>query len=93
MKVMVKTKDYKGTVKYDQINRKFTVDFPDVETTRKITKFLSTEREFMIPESARIDDYRVEKRLPSASLMHAELSLCNMYAEIGVYVLWDTQKP
>ena len=53
---------------------------------------MTTEREYKIPESNVIDDYRVERKVPTESEMHFELALCNLHANTGVWVRWDKEE-
>ena len=41
----------------------FKVDFPNAKINRRVVKYLNTPREYWIPESPQIDDYRVEKNV------------------------------
>lgn len=40
-----------------------------------ITEYLETEREFHIPESQQIDDYRVDKAMPTVNETYFRLAL------------------
>ncbi len=82
----------RGTVKYDPKKQSVFVDFPDEEVTGKIMEYLNTPREYKIPESQGIDDYRIEKKLPTESTMYLELALNTLWARTGVFVDWSTEK-
>jgi thermostable 8-oxoguanine DNA glycosylase len=68
------------------------VVFPSPGVEKAIVKYLTTKREYKIPESNRIDDYRIDKELPTRNRMYFELALCTLYAETGVFVDWSTLK-
>ena len=51
----------------------------------------SIKREFNIPESQKIDDFRVDKVFPKDSTTYFELTMCTLFANTGVHVDWKTQ--
>jgi len=53
-----------------------------------VTAYLNKEREFWIPESQDIDDYRVDLKKPIDGLDYFEMALSEMFAEIDIEVLW-----
>ena len=82
----------RGIVKYDSSKQYVFVDFPDEEVKGKIMKYLNTLREYKIPESQGIDDFRTELKLPTESTMYLELALNALWAHTGVFVDWSTEK-
>ena len=91
MEVSIKKDKDRGKVVFSD-NKVLTVIFPDQKVAKQIEKYLNTEREFKIPESQRIDDYRVDKAKPVDELTYLELALCTIHNELGVLVEWETQK-
>jgi len=82
----------RGTVKYDPKKQRVIVDFPDREVVSRIMLYLTTPREYRIPESQVIDDYREEMKMPTTSNMHMDLALCTLWARTGVYVDWSKER-
>jgi len=77
------------TVGIEYKNKKnFSVIFPDSTVVDTVTKFLNTEREFYIPESKNIDDYRIDKAKPVEHITYFELALCVLHANTGIWVKW-----
>ena len=78
-----------GTIKYDAEDLKhFEVDFPDDDKEGEIVDYLTTRRDFHIPESQRIDDYRIDRALPTDHVTYFELALCTLHANTEVWVDW-----
>lgn len=80
-----------GLVSYDTELKTITVEFPDEEVRKGVENYLALEKEFKVPESQQIDDYRVDKAFAKDSLMYFELSMCTLDANTGVFVNWETQ--
>ena len=78
----------KGTIDLNEKTMEFEVDFPVKATATSIRKYFGRKRSYKIPESDRIDDYRVEKKVPTESPMHFDLALCELYNNLGVFVIW-----
>jgi hypothetical protein len=78
-----------GWIQYDEEKREFEAEHPDKIVVKSVMTYLTTPREFRIPESDRLDDYRIEEMLPGESKMHAQLSLSELFGKTGVLVLWD----
>jgi hypothetical protein len=78
-----------GTVEYHENDLKnFTVKFPDKFRRSQVVKHLTTKQEFHIPESQQIDDYRVDKAVPTEHVTYFELALCTLHAKTEVWVHW-----
>jgi len=81
----------KGTITFDNVENKkvnFSLDFGDDGVKSEVENYLTTEQEFWIPESDRIDDYRVDKEKPTKSPMYFSLALCTLHSKHGVWVNW-----
>jgi len=88
-KVKISHNGQTGTIEYIEGDlENFKVSFPDVKKSQEIIKYFTTEREFHIPESQRIDDYRVDKALPTDHITYFELALSTLYANTDVWVEW-----
>ncbi len=91
-RVAIESERKKGWIQYDSEKKKVTVEHPDAKIKGAVTRYLSSPREYWIPESDRIDDYRKETKLPSASTMYMELALNTLHSATGAEVVWDTQE-
>ena len=78
----------KGEVVYDEEEGQITVTFEDETTRKEVETYLSTERAFKIPQSNRIDDYKILFAMPSENKMYFELSMSELYAKTGIWVNW-----
>lgn len=90
--VEIYTESARGTVEYDDALNDATVVFPDAGVATAVDRYLSSPREFIIPESKEIDDYRVDKALPVDNITYFELAMCSLWSNTGVLVDWDTEK-
>ncbi|MBW8001748.1 MAG: hypothetical protein FVQ80_06960 [Planctomycetes bacterium] len=90
MKVNVSKDNIKGSVEYLEKIKDFIVSIDDSVISEAIQRYLTTEREFKIPESQKIDDYRIDSAKPAENRTYFELSLNTLYANTGVFVHWDT---
>jgi len=88
MKVNIIYKDLEGFVEYDEEEQRVDVDFPDVRAARKIEDYLNTKRAFKIPESDRIDDFRIDHAFPYEERTYFEIAMCELFSELGVWVDW-----
>jgi hypothetical protein len=78
-----------GMVTYDAQKKEFRVEHPEKSVVERVIAYLNTKQKFRIPESNRLDDFRVDIVLPGESKMYAELALSSMYGKTGVMVAWD----
>jgi thermostable 8-oxoguanine DNA glycosylase len=46
--------------------------------------------EFRIPESNRVDDFRIDRVRPTKNRTYMELALCTLFANTGFWVYWGT---
>lgn len=79
----------RGYVHYEEDTKEVLVSFSNEQIRRKIYKYLTTEREFILPASSEIGDYMKHITVPTENLGFFELSLCEMYHSIGVHVDWS----
>jgi len=89
MKIKITKNNQEGEVKYNKVTKAIIVDFPAASVKKDIEKYLETKHEFRIPESAEIDDFRVDNKYPKENLTYFELAMCNLYAHTGVWVVWE----
>jgi hypothetical protein len=82
----------KGWIQYDSEKKKATVEHPDANIREAVKRYLSSPREFWIPESDRIDDYRKETKRPTESTTHMTLALSGGFYETGAEVLWNSKE-
>ena len=84
--------DKRGIITYEEKPKTLEVMFPDSKIKTRILTYLNTKRDYRVPESDNLDDYRVDRRRPIDSLMYLELALNTMYTTIDVRPDWTTQK-
>jgi hypothetical protein len=92
MKVRVRKDKSIGWIEYNEGEKSFTVDFPSSTVKKSIEDYLNTEQEYRIPESDRLDDFRVDKAHPVDNMTYFELSLNTLFANTDVFVEWETQQ-
>ena len=80
-----------GEITYDEETKIIEV-IGDHPALKKVKRYMGRMREFMIPVSQEIDDYRIDKAKPGDNLSYFELALCTLWAEIGVWVDWKSQR-
>jgi hypothetical protein len=88
MKVAIHNDDAKGFVHYNESTKEIVVEFPDGSVKKKVENYLHKRRAYKIPESQRIDDYRVDNEYPYTSKMYFELAMCTLYHNTNVWVDW-----
>lgn len=88
-KATIQANGKKGVIHYADDVRPvpFSVDHPDQEIVKKVTDYFQTRREFNIPESNKIDDYRVYTAMPTDTPTYFELSLCTLHIKTGIDLL------
>ena len=82
----IKKADVIGHIEYhfDGTKVQWSVHHPDDTIKNELAEYFSTPREYRIPESQRIDDYRVDTALPTDDITYFELSLCTMGANTSI---------
>jgi len=91
MRVEISKGKKRGYINYLEKDKTFEVSFANEATRKEIENYLTTKREFKIPESDRIDDFRVDNAIPTENLTYFELALCTLHADIGVWVHWEAE--
>lgn len=81
-----------GSVNYGEEAKQVTVRFPDEDDEKAVIKHLTKVQDFRIPESQKIDDFRVDRAKPTDERTYMELALCTLFANTGLFVMWDTLK-
>ena len=88
-KVGIKGFGHKGTIEFDDSEPvNYTVTFPDDKIRQRIITYLNTPQEYRIPESQRIDDYRIDRVKPVAGPMYFDLALNTLHSKLGLWVEW-----
>jgi hypothetical protein len=82
----------RGKVIYRELTKEISVEFPSEPLRKAIYSYLHTKREFQIPESPGIDDFRIDEVFPYENQTYFELSMCTLWANTGVLVDWSTEK-
>ena len=90
MRVEITRDGRRGSVEYDAASRAVRVEFDGPRAA--VERHLTAPREFRIPESNGVDDFRTETARPTESRTHVELALCTLYEETGFWVEWETLK-
>ena len=81
-----------GKVVYDDAAKSVSVTFPNTKIKQQVEGYLNTEREFRIPQSDMVDDFKVETAKPTENRTYFELAMCTLYTSTGVWVNWNTEK-
>jgi hypothetical protein len=68
----------------------FEIEHPDPEVVKAVRRHFTTKREFRIPESQEIDDFRVDLEIPIKDENYFMMALCEMAATTGVD--WEIPK-
>lgn len=88
--------DVIGYIKYyfDGKKVQWSVHHPDDTIESELAEYFSTPREFRIPESQQIDDYRIDTALPTDDITYFELSLCTLrtYTNISLVTRGDLER-
>ena len=88
-KVGIKANDKEGYIVWDTEDpADFEVFHPDDDIFEKVLDYLSTKQDYWIPESNRVDDYRIDEGLPTDSEMYFSLALSALMNHTGVWVEW-----
>ena len=77
---------------YNELNKSVDVSLPDPIDESLIENYFNQVQGSNIPESTRIDDYRVDKVKPTESEMYMRLALSTLHAETGFWVHWETME-
>lgn len=80
--------DKRGYVHYEPSTKEVVVDHPSSDVRTKVYKYLVTKREVTLSASNEIGDYVKHEIIPKDNQGFLELSLCEMYNNIGVHVDW-----
>lgn len=80
-----------GEITYEEETKVIEV-IGDHPALKKVKRYMGTTREFMIPVSQELDDYRIDKAKPGDQLTYFELALCTLHANTGVWVDWKSQR-
>jgi hypothetical protein len=78
-----------GWVTYDEQDHSLTVVG---DPSGRLALYLTTPRDFTIPESQRIDDFRIDRARPTENRTYMELALCEAFAEAGFWIMWETEE-
>jgi hypothetical protein len=92
LKIAISNKDIKGFVFYGELDKTVDVTLPDPTSELIVEEYFTRLHEFRIPESSRIDDYRIDKIKPIESEMYMRLALSTLHAETGFWVHWETME-
>jgi hypothetical protein len=65
----------------------YTLLVADTALTAKLNKYFNSKREFWVPESQQIDDYRQDVVKPIYHVMYFEMALTELSSRIGVDVI------
>lgn len=90
MKVYIAYEGKEGFIEWEEDKvYDFVVEFEDnIKKEEEIIDYLMTKRKFIIPESNKIDDFRVDDAFPTDSDMYFRLALNELWAYTDVWVTW-----
>ena len=90
--VRLQNKDGTGILTYDAPEGDGPVEFAvdtKVEGIRNVVnRYFNRSRDYSIPESQEIDDYRQEEQVPTKDISYFELALMEFQAETDIQVFW-----
>jgi len=89
LKVPISKGSSEGFVLYNETDQAVDVSLTDPIEETLVENFFNQVRDFKIPESQRIDDYRIDKVKPIESEMYMRLALCVLHSETGFWVHWE----
>lgn len=88
VKIYLSGRGGKGTLEFQDDPRSYPMGFSlkfNKRIVRKdIVDYLTTKRDFSIPESQRLDDYRVDNKRPIDHITYFWLALCELKARLDV---------
>ena len=86
MKVNIKKDKQKGFIEYNEKSKSIVVFFPDKAVVKEVEKHLTTKRDFKIPESQEIDDYRIDHVAAVENKTYFSLGMSDLFAATNVFV-------
>jgi hypothetical protein len=92
--VEIRTLDGIGTVNYRKTKAgavEFKVRHPIAATRRSVSTYLTKEKDFQIPESNKIDDFRIDTVVPTTDINYFTQALTEMQAKTGITVIWPNK--
>jgi hypothetical protein len=78
-----------GWVDYDEKNEAARVEFPNERMKTAVSAYLTSPREFTIPESDDIDDFRIDKAIPTENETYMTLAMSSLIGTVGLWVDWE----
>lgn len=91
IRVLDMTNGNEGILQYDDdLNQRAVVwglFEGDDQLKEKLKKYFLTERDYRIPESQDLDDYRIETAKPILKIDYFQLSLSTLYIETGIKLI------
>lgn len=82
----------RGLIEYFAVDKEFRVTHENKQATRKLVRYLTKKREFWIPQSSQLDDYKIVKAYPFDDETYFSLSLMTAYTKTGCWILWDEKE-
>jgi hypothetical protein len=82
-----------GVLDYDDSSPvQFSVEHPDPKAVELVRSHFLTPREFRVPESSQIDDYRIDFVEPTRDINYFTQALCELHAATDVDIVWGVRK-
>ncbi|MBF0100440.1 MAG: hypothetical protein HQK77_05980 [Desulfobacterales bacterium] len=79
-----------ATLEYEENKRtepaEFVLTCESESIKNKLLDYFNKEREYQIPVSQKIDDYRIDVSKPTKNTMYLELALCTLCATLEEFV-------
>ncbi len=79
----------KGYIHYEPKTKEVVVSHPSSEVRTRVYKYLTNEREVKLSNSDKVGDFVLAKIVPTDNQGFLEISLCEMFHNIGVHVDWS----
>lgn len=92
VEIAVSMGNKKGMVRYWEKEKRAEVSFPFEGVQTAAMNYLTSEREFKIPESDGVDDFRIDQARPVDNRTYFDLAMCSMYSNVGLWVDWSTER-
>lgn len=87
-KVTIHYQNSYGFIEYDETNRKFVVELPDVDKKKLVEQYLSTEHVIRIAQDG-LRNFAEKATDPAKSLENFKIALTRMWNSTGVIVDWS----
>jgi len=95
MRIRLKRGDERGFLFYNELaigKINYKIETESERMKRDLDEYFNQRKEFKIPETDEIDDYRTDVVKPIEDSMYFDLSLCSLWNALGIWVEWPKEK-